>query len=149
MIVQANSHDLRDYFTKSITLDGRDVSDSGIPVHSDILIDVVISATGASISGTVLDAQGQPVPDATVVDLPSAEHHSRSDLYQRALTDSAGHFTLRGLNPGKYTILAFEELTEDPRHADFAKSHQSKSVSVELAASSSKIVTLTVIPATD
>src|SRR6202035_3483995 len=41
LVLGANSNHLRDYVTKSVNLDGRDVSDSGIPVHSDVNLDVV------------------------------------------------------------------------------------------------------------
>jgi hypothetical protein len=62
LAIAAKSNNLRDYFTKSITLDGRDVSDFGIPIHTDTSIDVVLSANGASVSGTVVDAKGNPFP---------------------------------------------------------------------------------------
>jgi len=80
LIVGAKSDTLRDYFTKSVTFEGRDVADSGFPVLPQTYLDVVISANGASITGKVVDANGQPIADATVVDVPSAEHRARSDL---------------------------------------------------------------------
>jgi hypothetical protein len=147
LAITAKSNNLRDYFTKSITLDGRDVSDFGIPIHSDTRIDVVLSANGASVFGTVVDAQGQPVPDATVIDVPAEPHQSRPDLYQRTATDANGHFALRGLNPGKYVVFAFEELTEDPRQPNFLKSNPPQSQPIRLEESSHITTTLTVIPA--
>jgi hypothetical protein len=74
----------------------------------------VIGANGGTIEGTVTDSKGKPVAYATVVDIPSAEHRARTDLYQQDTTDEHGHFSLRGLNPGKYEMYAFEELPGFP-----------------------------------
>jgi len=144
--VGARSDKLRDYITKSVSLDGRDVVDSGFSVLPDTNLDVVISAKGASIAGTIVDAKGQPVANATVVDVPSEEHRMRADLYQRDTTDENGHFNLRGLNPGKYTVLAFEELEEDVRQPGFLKSYGKRGESVELDEGTRKNVVLKVIP---
>ena len=69
----------------------------------------------------------------------------RSDLYQRDTTDENGHFNLRGLNPGKYTVLAFEELQEDVRQTGFLKSYESRGETVQLDEGTRKNVVLKVI----
>ena len=145
LLVGARSDGLRDYITKSVNLEGRDVVDSGFSVLPETSLDVVISAKGASIAGTVVDVKGQPVANATVVDVPSEEHRMRSDLYQRDTTDENGHFNLRGLNPGKYTVLAFEELQEDVRQTGFLKSYESRGETVQLDEGTRKNVVLKVI----
>ena len=144
--VGAKSNDLRDYFTKSVNLDGRDVADSGFPVHSDPYLDVVISANGASIAGTVVDGKGQPVANASVVDVPNGEHRMRLDLYQQDTTDQSGHFTLRGLNPGEYTVLALEELQEDFRQPEFLRTYETRGETVQLDEGTRKSVVLKLIP---
>jgi hypothetical protein len=145
LLVGARSDGLRDYITKSVNLEGRDVVDSGFSVLPETSLDVVISAKGASIAGTVVDGKGQPVADATVVDVPSEEHRMRADLYQRDTTDENGHFRLRGLNPGKYTVLAFEELQEDVRQTGFLKSYESRGETVQLDEGTRKNVVLKLI----
>lgn len=80
LLVGAKSNNLRDYFTKSVNLEGRDVADSGFTVTPSTHLDVVVSANGGTIEGTVVDSKGQPVAHATVVDVPSAEHRARPDL---------------------------------------------------------------------
>jgi hypothetical protein len=132
LVVGASSNNLRDYITKSVSLDGREVADSGFFVSPGAFLDVVVSANGATIEGTVVDSKGKPVAYATVVDVPSAEHQSRSDLYERETTDELGHFSLRGLNPGKYTVLAFDELQEDVRQPEFLKSYEARGEHVQL-----------------
>jgi hypothetical protein len=39
------------------------------------------------------------------------------DLYQRDTTDASGNFSLHGLNPSKYTVLAFDN-PEDVRQPE-------------------------------
>lgn len=132
LLVTAKSNNLRDYITKSVHLDGRDVVYSGFTVNARTSLDVVVSANGATIEGTVVDSKGKPVAHATVVDVPSAEHRNRHDLYQRDTTDELGHFSLRGLNPGKYTVLAFDDLEADVRQPEFLESYESRGEHVQL-----------------
>jgi hypothetical protein len=109
VIVGSNSETLRDYFTKSMSLGGKDVADSGFTVSgATYSLDVLLSAHGGAIEGTVLDSENQAVAYATVVCVPSAEHRKRPDVYQQDISDQQGHFSLRGLNPGEYTVLAWE-----------------------------------------
>jgi protocatechuate 3,4-dioxygenase beta subunit len=146
LVVGANSNNLPDYITKSVNLDGRDVAESGFPVLPQTYLDVVISANGASITGKVVDGNGQPIANATVVDVPTAEHRTRPDLYQRDTTDESGHFSLRGLNPGKYTVLAFEELQIDVRQPEFLKTYETHGEIVQLDEGTRKSVVLKLIP---
>jgi uncharacterized GH25 family protein len=128
-----------------VNLEGRDVADSGFSVLPETNLDVVISAKGASIAGTVVDDKGQPVANAIVVDVPSAEHRMRMDLYQRDTTDENGHFNLRGLNPGTYSVFAFEELQEDVRQAGFLKSYEKRGETVQLDEGTRKNLVLKLI----
>ena len=48
VLVGAVSNNLRDYITKSVTVDGRDVADSGFAVTPGVLLEVVVSAKGAN-----------------------------------------------------------------------------------------------------
>ena len=146
LLVGASSDSLRDYFTKSVTLAGRDVSDSGFPVLPETFLDVVVSAKGAAIDGTVIDAKGQPVANAIVLDVPGPDQRLRPDLYQQDTTDENGHFSLRGLNPGKYTVLAFDDVPQDFRQPAFLKSYESRGEIVQLDEGMHKNVTLRVIP---
>jgi protocatechuate 3,4-dioxygenase beta subunit len=147
LMVTARGNNLADYFTKSVNLNGRDASD-GFTVGAATFLEVVVSANGAVIEGKVIDERGKPVAYATVVDVP-AEHRSRSDLYQRDTTGEDGHFSLKGLNPGKYTVLAFDELEDDLRKPEFLKSYQSRGETVDLDEGSRSSVVLKVIESVD
>jgi hypothetical protein len=92
-------------------------------VYNTVVLDVVVSSNGAAVDGVVVDDKRQPVTDAGVVVIPEA-NRQRRDLYQQADTDQHGHFKLRGLNPGAYTVLALEGLEEDYHDPEFLKAHQ-------------------------
>jgi hypothetical protein len=57
-------------------------------------------APGGTISGRVVDADGEPVESVSV----SAE--GLTGTFRRAQTDDEGHFRLGGLAPGRYRLLA-------------------------------------------
>lgn len=141
---------LRDYFVKTVNLGGRDVGDAGLTVAGGTYsLDVVASPNGVTIEGTVVDAKDHPVADATVVCVPDAKRRKRSDLYQQDTSDQHGHFRLHGLNPGEYTVLAFEELGDDYHDPDFVKAYQTQSETVKIEEGGSKSVQVKVIPASE
>lgn len=145
---RGSSDKLRDYFTKSVMLNGQDVGDSGFEVNSATDLEVVISAKGATIEGTVVDDKGNPVPSATVVDVPDSDRRLRLDLYEQDTTDERGHFSLRGLNPGSYTVLAFEDLEDSPQDPEFLTSYGSKGEKIAADEGTAKRIVLKLIPAT-
>lgn len=148
LVVGAHSDRLRDYYTKSVIISGRDVADSGFELKGDVYLDVVVSAKGATIEGNVVDSKGQLVAYGTVAVVPNLEHQARPDSYQQELTDEHGHFIARGLNPGSYVVLAFEELQEDMRQPEFLKMHGGKGEKVDVEEGTRKSVTVK-ITATD
>jgi len=144
---RGSSDKLRDYFTKSVMLNGQDVGDSGFEVNSATDLEIVISKKGATIEGTVVDDKGNPVSAATVVDVPDSGRRLRLDLYQQETTDERGHFSLRGLNPGSYTVLAFEDLDDSPQDPKFLTSYGSKGEKVAADEGTDKRIVLKLIPA--
>lgn len=147
LLIGAHSDNLRDYYTKSVIVGGRNVADSGFAVNGDLYLDVVVSAKGATIEGNVVNSKGKPVAYATVAVVPSSEQRARPDSYQQASADEHGHFLARGLAPGSYLVMAFEELQEDMRQPEFLKMYGGKGEKVELEEVSRKSVTVKVIPA--
>jgi protocatechuate 3,4-dioxygenase beta subunit len=145
LVVGANSDQMRDYYTKSVILSGKNVADSGFELNGDVYLDVVVSAKGATIEGNVVDAKGQPVPYVTVAVVPKLELRARPDSYQQERTDEHGHFIVRGLNPGSYAVLAFEELQEDIRKPEFLKIYAEKGERVEMEEGTRKSVTPKII----
>ena len=145
LAVGAHSGKFRDYYTKSVLLGGREVADTGFAASPGTVLDVVVSAKGAGIEGTVADAAGKPVADATVVSVPSSGKLGRPDAYQSGRTDESGHFVLRGMNPGEFLVLAFDEIPANYRTAEFARKYEGKGEKVELQEGGRKSVALKLI----
>ena len=143
--VGAGSEKFRDYYTKSVLLGGREVADTGFEASPGTVLDVVVSAKGAGIEGTVVDGAGKPAADATVVTVPSSGKLGRPDAYQFGRTDENGHFALRGINPGEFLVLAFEEMQEDYRTPEFVKKYEGKGEKMELEEGGKKNVVLKLI----
>jgi len=134
-----------DYYLKSVLQDGREVVDSGFQVNGEVVLEVVVSAKGGSIEGTVVDDKGQGVAGATVVTLPSTGKTGRLDLYESDQADSNGHFLLRGLKPGTYVLVGLGGLQEDQRTADFFQKYGDKGQRVDVDEGEKKSVVVTVV----
>jgi protocatechuate 3,4-dioxygenase beta subunit len=145
LYVGASSDKYRDYYTKSVLLHGQEVADTGFTVGPGTVLDVVVSAKGAAIEGTVVDGAGKPVPDATVVTVPSSGKLGRPDAYQSGQTDEKGHFLLRGMNPGEFLVLAFEQRQGNSRSPEFAAKYESQGEKVQLDEGAKKTVALKLI----
>ena len=100
---------MRGWALKSVTIDGRDVTDTPIAVRSGQTIsDVAIVFTDkvAEINGTITDSQGTPVPDFTVLAFSTDPSLWRPQSRQivTARPDQTGKFRIRGLPPGDYYL---------------------------------------------
>jgi hypothetical protein len=145
LAVGARSEKFRDYYTKSVLLGGQEVADTGFAAGPGTVLDVLVSAKGAGIAGTVVDGEGKPVPNASVVTVPSTGKLGRPDAYQFAMSDESGHFAMRGMNPGGFLVLAFEEMRENYRSPEFAKRYEGKGQRVELEQGGRKSVVVKLI----
>jgi len=150
LVASSRAQALRDYFVKSINLGSKDVADTGFTTGGgSYSLDILVSSKGATVEGTVLDAKDQPVVDAEVVAIPDPTRRKRRDLFQQDSTDQRGHFTLLGVNPGQYTVIAFEDLEDDYSDPDFIKSYEGRGQSVQTKEGERTTVLLKVIPSTD
>jgi protocatechuate 3,4-dioxygenase beta subunit len=150
LAITSNSNVLADYYTRFVNLDGKDVADSGFTVNGGTYsLEVIVSAEGATIEGTVVDAKGKPVTDATVVAAPDGERRKRFDMFGQDKSDAQGHFRLRGLIAGEYTALAFEDPEDNVRDPEFVETWQDRGERVQLEDGARKSVTVKVITASD
>jgi protocatechuate 3,4-dioxygenase beta subunit len=72
-------------------------------------LDILISANGGQVSGRVLNEEMKPVPGVDAVLVPN-ESRNRPELFKRATTDKDGRFTIAGIAPGGYRVLAWERI---------------------------------------
>ena len=101
-------------YIESIQLGSRDVLRNGLRVDgtpTQARLDIVIGTRGGTMSGTVGDDRNSPVAHAIVVAVPD-NNRERIDLFKTATTDASGRFEIRGLAPGDYEFLAFEQLEQ-------------------------------------
>ena len=140
-----------DWFLKSVTAGGRDVLDSGFSVSSGATnLALVVSANGAVAEGLASNQNDQPVADAVVVAVPEARFRSHPDRYRKALSDQSGHFSLRGLPPGDYTLFAWESVDGEPYYnAEFLKSYEGQGKALHVSEGLRVSVQIKTIPAVE
>lgn len=140
------------YFIKAVSLDGKDVTDSGFRAEGPIALDVVVSAQGANLEGVVLDDTDKPASDVQVVIVPDSTRRLRNDLYEVTNTDSHGHFSVHGLSPGEFRIFALDDEDLDGDEiADpaFVRTHESLGQTIQLKEAEHKNIALKLVPSND
>jgi hypothetical protein len=77
------------------------------------MLDLLASPNGAIAEGVVMNEKNEPVSDAVVVAVPEPRLRTHPDRFHKVSADQQGHFMLRSLPPGDYTLLAWEGLDDD------------------------------------
>jgi hypothetical protein len=112
-------------------------------------IEIVLGLSGASIEGRVLNGQQEPVSQATVVLLPEGQPPFRPSRQRILTTGESARFEFRGLPPGEYRLLAWEDV--DPGawfSPSFISSYEGASIRVRLVEGERRDLAISVIPAT-
>ena len=118
-------------YLKAVTVDGRDIQDSGIDVSAGsaaVTVDVLLSANGASVDGVVDNGDG-----AKVILIPADPKLAR--LQSRIVEAGAdGHFSVSDLAPGRYTFFAWDAIDPDTAlyDPDFRKPFESSAPTIEV-----------------
>jgi hypothetical protein len=104
---------MRGWALKSVTIGGRDVTDTPIEIRTgQTLSDVAIVFTDAltEINGTITNTQGAAVPDYTVLAFTTDSTLWRPQARQimTARPDQTGKFRIRGLPPGEYYVVTVD-----------------------------------------
>jgi protocatechuate 3,4-dioxygenase beta subunit len=139
------------FYLKSVRLGQQDVTETGVDFSQGVSageMTVTINPNGGEIDGTAQNDKGEVAASATVTLVPDEEHRGLSWLYKTGNTDQNGHFTMKGLRPGKYTVYAWEDIEpgayQDP---DFVKPHESSGEKVTISEGANSTVQLKVVPA--
>jgi hypothetical protein len=136
-------------FVKAVMLGGRDVADSGFSVSGgSYSLDIVVGADGATVEGIAIDDKERPASDVYVVIAPSDDGRQRRDLYGWRPTDSRGHFSFTGLNPGDYLLFAVDEDLDqtDLFDPEFIHTRESLGKRVQLKEGEHQSVELKLVP---
>ena len=101
-----------DAYLEAVKLSGREVADRKLrPAGGERILDleVVVNLEGGRVDGIVFDADRMPLGEAMVVAIPGDARRNRLPLFKTAQTDSRGRYSIRGLVPGTYRVVALEE----------------------------------------
>lgn len=102
-----------DYYLKSVAVSGHELSPDDVLVSgSRGDMDIVISPAGARVDGVLYDSIGNPTRGSILL-APDIPQPGPPDLYRRTSADSKGKFTLRGVAPGSYRLVAVESVSLD------------------------------------
>jgi hypothetical protein len=139
------------YYVKEVRLDQSDALNQPMRVSASVPVsgplDVVISANGGQIDGTVVNDKQKPMPGTTAVLIP-ARQLNRMDLYKTSVTDQNGRFTIRGITPGDYRIFAWEALEQFAYFdAELMRQFEQKGKLLQIAESSKETLEVKIIPA--
>jgi len=142
------------FFLKSVTLGGRDVA-AGFAASGPLTLDIIVSTRGATVEGTVVENEkdvdnDHPVANATVVAVPEEKYRKLPDRFATGSSDQHGHFMIRGLAPGSYTLYAWQDLKDGVWHdADFLKSQEATGTAVRVEEGSDQRVMLKLSPVSE
>jgi carboxypeptidase family protein len=100
-----------DYYLKSVALSGHEVPPDHVVVSGRRGgMEIVLSPSGARIEGLLFDAKDEPTRGSILL-VPDVPDPGPPDLFRRTNADGQGKFTLHGVAPGSYRLVALENLS--------------------------------------
>ena len=139
------------WFVKSVRVDGRDVTDSGIDFKGgdDISgVEITLTTQMAEISGTVKGPDGKPARDYAVVVFPDDKDRwtPESRYFGQARPDQEGRFKVVGLPEETYLVAALEYADgSDWRDPEFLDRLRESATRVTAASGTLKEIQLTIV----
>ncbi len=106
----SSSGEQQPFYVKSARFADQDATDGFTLGETAAPLEVVLSAGGGKLDGSVIDEKKKPAVGATVVLVPEGDNRSNSDLFKNASTDQNGHYTITGVKPGDYKLFAWDKV---------------------------------------
>jgi hypothetical protein len=133
---------------KSVTVDGTDVTDTGLdvkPGDSVSGVEVLVTRETTELSGTVQNAKGTSITDyvAVIFAGESSRWGYQSRYVRVARPDQTGRFVISGLPPGSYLAVALD-YAEPGQETDreFLEGLKQQATTIRLEDAEKKAVTL-------
>jgi len=147
--VSGDSQGMSDCFVESVVAGTNDVATSGHNVAGGtISVGVTLSCGAGVVEGMVADDRNEPIANAVVVAVPEAKYRKRRSHDEKVATDQHGHFTMRGLRPGEYTLFARETLEgDDYFDPEYLKKYPGRETAIRLDKGGRQNTSLKLIPA--
>jgi hypothetical protein len=147
----SDASSLPNFFLKSVIAGGRDVVESGFSLSGGMTtLDVLASANGAIVDGVATNRKDEPVADGVVVAVPDVRLRNHPDRFRKALCDQSGHFILRGLPPGDYTLFAWESVDGEAYYnPEFLKGYEGQGKPLHMSEGLRVTLHLKTIPAAE
>jgi protocatechuate 3,4-dioxygenase beta subunit len=145
------SSGIESVFVKSVRVNNADTMSSSLRIEGSQAIsgmEITLGSLGASINGRVVNGRQEAVDRATMVLLPQGSPPFREDRYRTVTTDKSGQFQFRGLPPGEYRVLAWEDV--DPGawfNPVFLSAYERYTTTIMLQEGKNQTMEVTAIPA--
>jgi hypothetical protein len=136
-------------YVVDILQNGASIFDSAFTVGSEPVtgLRVEIGASGGIIEGTVENGDHKAAANATVVLVPPADHRANPMMYKTVQTDPSGHYSMKGVPPGQYTLFAWENVPSTAwMNSDFLAKYQNRGRAVVATGDASQSIQLNLIP---
>ena len=102
-----------DFYLKSVAISGHEVQPDSVVVNGTRGdMELIVSPAGGHVEGVLYDSKDQPTRGSILL-VPDVPQPGPPDLFRRTSADGNGKFTLRGVAPGSYRLVAMESLSLD------------------------------------
>jgi hypothetical protein len=117
-------------YLATATRNGQDILNGGLVMQGAESATVALTLReGGRVEGVVRNAKDEPVANSMVALIPSQNRRGNLLLVKSYSSDQEGRFSLRGVAPGEYTLLAWEDAEANAtRNAEFLKEFETRGV---------------------
>jgi hypothetical protein len=137
-------------YVKSLRLGSEDILRDGLRIRESSPsnpLEIIIATDVGELTGTALDDQRVPMPNAAILLVPIFQGMSATNAALPATTNAAGRFTIPGVRPGDYKLFAWEYIEPGSWEAPgFLNPYEAFSKSVRVASNSKQDAQVSVAP---